>query len=198
MISYSPLYVVSFIRDLFRKMYAEYGGENFLWDPDPMKSKIMIGTVSDNHTNERVQMFPRILIQRGPSFCQSQFISDNLETRTNNGVASGDTESYLQDINGSINIIMEARNEGTCEEIGEFSRKFICWSKPFIELTFGFKAFAKSINIGSCEMDREDTEKFKININIPYIVEDRWTKSGDLVRLNHIFREMISIPSVGK
>ena len=121
---------------------------------------------------------------------QSQFIANSLESHKNGGVAEGGTEHFRQDINGSINIIIEARNEGTCEEIGEFTRRFLCWSKPFIESTFGFQAFGKQIQIGACEMDMEEDEKFKININIPYIVEDRWMKSADLVRLNHIFNEM--------
>ena len=79
--------------------------------------------------------------------------------------------------------------------MGEFTRKFLCWSKPFIESTFGFQAFGKQVQIGGCELDREDDEKFKININIPYIVEERWMKSAELVRLNHIFNEMTHIPS---
>lgn len=194
-IPYSPLYVVTFLRDLFRKMYLEYGGEDFCWDEDPAKSKIMIGTVSDVNSTERIQQFPRILFQRGPSFCQSQFISNNLDYMKEGGVKRGGTEHFRQDVNGSINIIIEARNEGTCEEVCEFSRKFICWTKPFIETTFGFQAFGKAVSIGACELDMEETEKFKININIPYIVEDRWQKSGNLVRLNHIFHEMTDIPS---
>lgn len=192
-IPYNPLFVTTFIRDLFRKMYFEYGGESYSWDEDPRKSKIMIGTVNDKHSTERIQMFPRILIQRGPSFCQSQFISNNLESVKDGGVPKGGKEYHRQDITGSILITIEAVNEGSCEELGEYTRRFLCWCKPFIENTFGFQAFGKTIQIGACELEREDTEKFKININIPYIVEDRWEKSGDLVRLNHIFHEMINI-----
>jgi hypothetical protein len=171
-------------------MYVEYGGDTLKWDNDPAISKIMIGTVSDVNSSERIQMFPRILFQRGASMVQSQFLSDNLESHKNGGVKEGGTEHFRQDINGSINIIIEARNEGTCEELGELTRRFVCWSKPFIESTFGFQAFGKQVQIGACEMDMEEAEKFKININIPYIVEDRWMKSADLVRLNHIFNEM--------
>lgn len=189
---YNPLYVVSFIRDLFRRMFYEYGGEDYAWDEDPRVSKIAIGTVSDVNSDERFQQFPRILIQRGPSSCSSQFLANNLETRFNGGVASGGHDVYRQDINGFVNIIIEARNEGTCEEVGEFSRRFLCWCKPFIEATFHFQAFGKQFQIGACELDMEDSEKFKININIPYIIEDRWTKTAELVQLNHIFSDMIN------
>lgn len=190
---YNPLFVVSFIRDLFRKMYREYGGTGYNWDEDPVKSNIMINTVSNEHSTERIQMFPRILIQRGPSMLQSQFISNNLESVKDGGISKGGREYFRQDVTGSINIVIEARNEGACEELCEYTRRFLCWSKPFIETTFGFQAFGKTIQIGSCELEQEDDEKFKININIPYIVEDRWEKSGDLVRLNHIFHEMTNI-----
>ena len=193
---YNPLYVVTFIRDLFRSMYLEYGGEDFAWNKDPRLSKVAIGTVSDVNSDERIQQFPRILIQRGSSSCQSQFIANNLESSKDGGVSAGGTEDYRQDITGSINIIIEAVNEGTCEEVCEFTRRFICWSKPFIESTFRFQAFAKVVQIGACEMDQEDSEKFKININIPYIIEDRWSKSGDLVRLNHIFSDMFNTDTV--
>ena len=190
---YSPLYLMTFIRDLLRGMFVEYGGDRYAWDEDPRKSKIMIGTMNDNHTDERVQQFPRILIQRGPLFVQSQFISNNLRDVSGGlGVPSGDSEFFRQDVNGSINILIETRNEGTCEELGDCLRRYICWCKPFIETTFGFQAFGKQVQISQCDMEQEDTEKFKISINIPYIVEDSWRKDSELVRLNHVFRKLIN------
>ena len=189
--NYNPLFVVSMIRDMLREMYVEYGGDNFKWDEDPRTSKITIGTVNDIHSNERIQQFPRILIQRGSSQLHSQFITNNLESTTGLGVNTGDTEYYRQDVEGSINIIIESRQEGTCEEIAENTRKFLCWSKPFIETKFGFQAFGKIMQISECMMDQEDVEKFKISINIPYIIEDRWQKTDNLIRLNHVFRKLV-------
>lgn len=189
---YSPLQVVSFIRDSLRALYFEYGGPNFNWDANPRVSKLTIGTVNDHHSDERIQQFPRILIQRGPSQLSSQFISNSLEQATGLGVSSGGTEYYRQDIDGSISLIIEARQEGTCEELAEYTRRFICWSKPFIETQFGFQAFAKMISVSECMMDQEDVEKFKISINIPYIIEDRWQKTGDLTRLNHVFYKLVN------
>ena len=193
---YSPLYTVTFIRDLLRQMFFEYGGEDYTWSEDSRESKLMIETVNNTNSKARVQQFPRILIQRGPTFLQSQFINNNLQKTEGGtvGVAVGDTERYRQDVTGSLNILIEARNEGACEELGEFIRKFLCWSKPFIETRFGFQAFGKQIQLSQCDMDREDTEKFKININVPYIIEDTWQKNGNLVRLNHVFQRLMSDP----
>lgn len=194
---YSPLYTVTFIRDLLRQMFFEYGGEDYTWSEDSRESKLMIETVNNTNSKARVQQFPRILIQRGPTFLQSQFINNNLQKTEGGtvGVAVGDTERYRQDVTGSLNILIEARNEGACEELGEFIRKFLCWSKPFIETRFGFQAFGKQIQLSQCDMDREDTEKFKININVPYIIEDTWQKTGNLVRLNHVFQRLMSDPN---
>lgn len=191
---YSPLFVVSFIRDLLRRTFGDVAGPDFAWSSDPKESKITIGTVSDVNQNSRVQAFPRILIQRGASMCRTQFIADNMERRVNGGISQGGHDIHRQDVEGSINIIIEARNEGTCEEIGESVRRFFCWSKPLIEAMFQFQSFASVIQIGMCEMDLEDTEKFKISINIPYTVEDRWTRSADLDRLNYIFKELTTKP----
>lgn len=178
-------------------MFFEYGGEDYTWSEDSRESKLMIETVNNTNSKARVQQFPRILIQRGPTFLQSQFINNNLQKTEGGtvGVAVGDTERYRQDVTGSLNILIEARNEGACEELGEFIRKFLCWSKPFIETRFGFQAFGKQIQLSQCDMDREDTEKFKININVPYIIEDTWQKTGNLVRLNHVFQRLMSDPN---
>ena len=104
---YNPLYVVTFIRDLFRRMYLEYGGIDYAWNEDPRLSKITIGTVSNVNSGERIQQFPRILIQRGPSLCSTQFIANNLEKRYNGGIAEGGHDTHRTDITGSINIIIE-------------------------------------------------------------------------------------------
>lgn len=193
---YNPLSVVTFIRDMLREMYLEYGGEDLAWSDDPRKSKIVIETANNIHSDSRAQQFPRILIQRGTTVLGSQFINNNFTSTKNNtvGIAAGDTEYYRQDINGSLNILIEARQEGTCEELGELTRRFICWSKPFIERRFGFQAFAKQMQLSQCDMDQEDNEKFKININIPYIIEDVWKMRGDLVRLNHVFQRLEGNP----
>lgn len=188
---YSPLYTVTFIKDLLRQMYYEYGGTAYAWNEDERKSKIIINTVNDTTHQGRAQQLPRILIQRGPTEVHSQFINNNTERVEGGGISAGGTEYFRQDVSGYLNLIIEARNEGTCEEISEFTRRFICWSKPFIEAQFGFQAFAKQLTVSECSMDREDTEKFKISISIPYIIEDRWQMTGDLTRLNHIFYNLV-------
>lgn len=187
---YTPLHVVTFIRDALQAMFAEYGGENFAWNSDRKQSKIDIGTVNDLHKDSDRHKTARVLVQRGAAMTQTLSLSDNLNETINGGIARGGSRNHRQDIQGTINIIVEARQEGTCEEVAEFTRRFICWSKPYIEKQFGFQAFAKQLSVSECMMDREDTEKFKITINIPFIVEDHWQVSGDLIKINHIFNQL--------
>lgn len=187
---YSSLYVVTFIRDLFREMFLEYGGEHYSWNSDERLSKIRIGTVNDHNDDDISQKLPRILIRRGSCSASAQFINNNFERETDGGINRGGTNVYRQDVNGSIDIIVEATNEGTCEEIGEFLRRFLCWSRQHIESKFGFQAFGRQFIISPCDQDEEDIEKFKISISIPFIVEDRWVLEGHLTRLNHIFHKL--------
>ncbi len=188
---FSPLYVVTFIRDLLRTMFTEYGA-TYTWDVDPRKSNITIGTVNDVNSNERIQQMPRILVQRGELLIADQFISNSAETTKDGGVPEGGSETFRKDVNGSINLVIESVNEGSCEEVADYVRRFIGWSKPFIETRFGFQAFGKQFHISTCDLDHEDKEKFKISINIPYIVEDRWQKTGNLIKLNHIFNNLVT------
>ena len=66
------------------------------------------------------------------------------------------------------------------------------WSKPFIEEEFGFQRFAHQVSVSQCMPDRENKEKFKIQIAIPYIVEDRWFTQQVYIRLKAIFQEVKS------
>lgn len=187
---YNSLHVVTFIRDLLREMFFEYGGDYHSWNSDERLSKIRIGTVNDHNQDGSIQQMPRIMVHRGPSNISSQFLNNNLEATWGGGLPRGGHNSYRQDINGSIDLLIEATNEGTCEVLAEFTRKFLCWSKPFIESKFGFQAFGRQIMISTCDQDEEDIEKFKISISIPFIVEDRWKLEGNLTRLNHIFHKL--------
>tara|TARA_R110002074_G_scaffold204126_1_gene372323 strand:+ start:495 stop:1052 length:558 start_codon:yes stop_codon:yes gene_type:complete len=181
---------VTFIRDLFREMFQEYGGKYYSWNTDERLSNIRIGTVNDHNPSSLTQKLPRILVRRGSCSASNQFLNNGLEAEYNGGINRGGNSSYRQDVSGTIDIIVEATNEGSCEELSEFLRKFICWTKPFIENRFGFQAFCKQFVISPCDQDVEDIEKFKISISIPFIVEDRWTVNGDLTRLNHIFQKL--------
>lgn len=54
------------------------------------------------------------------------------------------------------------------------------------EADFGFQRFGWDISISECDQSDEDKEKFKIQVQIPYIVEDRWNYTPDSILLKKI------------
>lgn len=187
---FNPLSTATITRDILRRLFREFPPAEFKWDPDEKKSKIVIGTINDYNSRDGIQQLPRVLIQRGPVSQRPTSISDNLLTVQ--GEKSEKQTIRRQDIDGSIQIIIEASNEGTCELVGNFVRLFISWSKPFLEVDFGFQAFARELSLSECMPDREDKEKFKIVVTIPYRVEDGWMTESDAFRLKNIFLDLKS------
>ncbi len=186
---FSPLRVVSYIRDALQLVFSE-NGQHFKWDEDPDKSKIRIGTVNDHHNNDRSQKFPRVLIQRGAYTSNINFVSEGLNKSIGGGKPQGGSDIKRQDISGYLTLMIETGEEGTCEGLADYIRQFIMFSKPYVETKFGFQAFARQIQVSECMQDQEDVEKFKISINIPYTVEDGWKITGNDTRLNYIFQEL--------
>lgn len=187
---FNPLSTATITRDVLRRLFREFAPDECKWDPDEKKSKIVIGTANDFNTREGIQQLPRILVQRGAVMQRMTSISDNL--REVKGEKSNLQKIRRQDLDGSIQIIVEATNEGACEVIGDYVRILISWSKPYLELDFGFQAFAREMQLSECMPDREDKEKFKIVVTIPYRVEDGWMTESDAFRLKNIFLDLKS------
>ena len=171
LINFNPLTVVTFARDCLRKLFMEFSDE-YAWAEDPNESKIWIGTVNDYNAAVPIQKIPRILLQRGDVVTNTLSISNSLEHV--HGTPNDIVKNFRKDLQGMLNIIVETTSEGSCELLAENVRRFLVWSKPFIEEEFGFQRFAHQVSVSSCMPDRENKEKFKIQIAIPYIVEDRW------------------------
>lgn len=189
LINFNPLTVVTFARDCLRKLFMEFSDE-YAWAEDPNESKIWIGTVNDYNAAVPIQKIPRILLQRGDVVTNTLSISNSLEHV--HGTPNDIVKNFRKDLQGMLNIIVETTSEGSCELLAENVRRFLVWSKPFIEEEFGFQRFAHQVSVSSCMPDRENKEKFKIQIAIPYIVEDRWFTQQVYIRLKAIFQEVKS------
>jgi hypothetical protein len=183
-INFTPLKVVSMFRDSLRVWFRQYGGPDFAWDPDPKKNQIWIGNVNDYNSNEANQKMPRILCQRGAVQQNVQFINNSEEVVE--GTQQQPIKKMRMDLNGSIQVIVEADNEGTCEALAEAVRRFVTRNRPMFEEEFGFQRFGWQIVVSECEGSTEDKEKFKIQVQMPYIVEDRWNYTPDAVLLKQI------------
>lgn len=145
---------------------------------------IRVGTVNDRHDDNEIQKTPRVLVQRGSIQGSVHLLGSGFVQETS------EQKVFRQDVRGDITIVVEAIQEGTCEEIAEYIRKFLVWSRQFYEVKFGFQSFANQIMVSPCDMDGEDTEKFKITISIPYVIEEQWSVKDITPRINHIFSEI--------
>lgn len=182
--NFTPLTTVSMFRDSLRVWFAQNGGADLAWDEDPKQSKITIGTVNDPYQRDPNQRMPRILCKRGPVQQSVQFINNSEEVVT--GTQQNPTKHSRMDISGTINVVIEADQEGLCEALGEAVRRFVTRNRPMFEEEFGFQRFGAQIAISECDQEGEDKEKFKIQVQIPYIVEDRWNYTPDAILLKKI------------
>lgn len=183
MINYTPLMAVTMFRDSVRQWFLMYGGD-FAWSADVKLNKIVIASANDYNSNEATQKMPRILVQRGALQQQVQFINNSEESVK--GPQQLPTKGMRQDVNSSILVIVEADREGTCEVLAEGVRRLVVRNRPMFESEFGFLRFGHQIAISECEATTEDKEKFKIQVQIPYSVEDRWNYTPDTILLKKI------------
>ena len=183
-INFTPLTTVSMFRDCLRVWFAQNGGPDLSWDEDPKQSKIWIGTVNDPYSNEPNQVMPRVLLKRGAVQQGVQFINNSEELVT--GTQQQPTKHSRMDLQGSDLVIIECDQEGTCEMLGEAIRRFVTRNRPMFEEQFGFQRFGHTLMLSECDQSDEDKEKFKIQVQIPYIVEDRWNYTPDVILLKKI------------
>ena len=92
-------------------------------------------------------------------------------------------------INGTAYIVIETKNEGTCELITDMVMHFIVWSRPFLCDSMGFKDFGLPMQVSEAELAQEDTEKFKVTIQLPYMVEEDWRVNQEALKLRGFFTE---------
>ena len=185
--------VVSMIRDVMRQFFKEYVGSDYKWNEDPKENKIWIGTVNDYNSNEEIQKFPRILVQRGSIQSSVRTITDEHYDNSpakDNPKESNDT--HMRVVEGQLIVIVETTNEGSCEVLADIVRSFFTLSKSTIESDFGFLAFARSVSMSECIPDKEEKEKFKIQIVIPFMVEEFWVTRLTGVKIKALFMDILS------
>lgn len=195
-INFTPLTTVSMFRDSLRIWFAQNGGPDLSWDEDVKQSKIWIGTVNDPFTREPNQQMPRILLKRGAVQQSVQFINNSEEVIT--GTQQNPTKHSRMDLQGSVTVVVESDNEGTCEALGEAIRRFVTRNRPMFEEEFGFQRFGHTVVISECDQSDEDKEKFKIQVQIPYIVEDRWKYTPDTILLKRIIGDVRVTPQLNQ
>ena len=160
-----------------------YAPTDLKWDPNPEISLIEIASINDFNLI-KIEAKPRILISRGGYVRSRAGISDNLASGKSASQTFGlKDNTYLNHVSGTIQVLIEARNEGTVERVTDLTEHFLSWSSPLVCDTQGFNTFGKDISISPCTPNKEDTEIFQVSLGIPWMKEERWSLKTDGVKL---------------
>lgn len=191
---FSPVLLGSLIVEPLRYFFSQAPKtENGLyWDADEKISNMEIGTVNDFHKIP-LQKKPRILINRGNYVITKSGLTDNLTQAAGIVANKGamDRKNMVW-VNGNAQIIIEAAQEGTCELITDMVTHFIAGTRVILMNELNFSDFGLDLNVSSCEVDKEDTEKFKVTINVPYRFEDHWQMKMDAIKFKSIYITLVN------
>lgn len=183
---FSPTYISSLIVEPLRFYFAGFSTSDLVWDSDPKISTIEIDTIN-NFNKIAIQAKPRILVSRGACTIKPMGLSDNMaEANSSRSFGAGKEIRFLMAY-GQAQILIEARNEGTCEKILELTENFLAWSAPLIANTQGFKQFAIPLSVSPCTPSREDTEIFQCSLGLPWIKESQFQVISDGLNLKNVF-----------
>lgn len=175
---FSPAYLSALIVRPLRYFYENYGPPDLKWTNDPKTSLIEIDTIN-NFNKIPIQNKPRILVSRGQYSVAPTGLTDNMAQADSVFASKGIRHSRnMVLIQGVAQIMLEARNEGTVERLVEMTQHFLSWTSPMIADAHGFKNFAQTLNVSTCNPSRDDTEIFACTINIPWIREEQWKVDG--------------------
>lgn len=183
---FSPAYISALLVRPLRYFYENHAPQDLRWSDDVKKSQIEIDTIN-NFNKHGVELKPRILVSRGQYSVKPVGLTDNLAQGRGIYASQGTRNSTnMLLIDGVAQILIEARNEGTCEKIVDLTQHFIAWSGPLIAEAHGFKMSFLPLNVSTCTPSREDTEIFTCTINLPWTKEEHYkTASGDDIKLKN-------------
>lgn len=187
--NFSPLLLSSLVVEPLRYFFSQMPKkeDGLFWDPDEKVTKLDIGTVNDFHKIE-VQTKPRILVNRGNYTIGKVGLSDNMVEAKGIKELHGKSErTNATRIEGMMQIIIETSQEGSCELITDMVTHFIAGTRPLLAMSQGFHDFGLPMSVSACEVDKEDTEKFKVTMNIPYSYEDIWQVTFDAVKYKSMY-----------
>jgi hypothetical protein len=188
---FSPLLVSGLIVEPLRYFFANYAKQNLLvWDPDDKIRTIDIGTVND-YNGIKLEDTPRILIDRGTYSIEKTGLTDNLaQSKGVKELFGASQRINMVYIRGVASIIIEARNEGTCELVADMVSHFIIWSRPLLCDTQGFNEFGMPMQVSACQPGKENVEKFQVTISVPYMMEEDWKVNQDALKLKGFFTDL--------
>lgn len=183
---FSPAYLSSRIIRPLRYMFENYVDPELRWTSDELTSNIEIDTIN-NFNKKAIQAKPRIMISRGSHIIDKTGLTDSMMASAGSRVDLGLTkETKMVLINGTAQLLIQSRFEGTCEKITDYTEHFLVWAAQFLCNSQGFKTFAIPLQVSPCTPNREDNEIFEVSIGIPWSMEESWKVSDDALVLKNI------------
>lgn len=188
---FSPLLVTDLIVKPLRYFFTHYAKQaNLVWDEDDKVRTIEVGTVNDYNTI-KLEARPRVLVGRSDYQILKTGLTDNLAQSKSIGELKGKSDrTNMVYIRGNAQIIIEAREQGTCELITDMVSHFIVWTRPLLCDTQGFNEFGMPMMVSECSPDKEITEKFKVIITVPFMMEEDWRVSQDTLKIKDFFIDL--------
>ena len=184
---FSAPFISSLIVGPLRYFFNQYGPPNsLLWSSDVNQTEIEIDTVNNFH-KIAIGQKPRVLVERGQFGISPTGLTDNMAEQVNVGITLGKTNrtNFLL-YTGQASVIVQSRQEGTCERVADLAHHFLLWSAPYLCSTQGFKTFAKNLIVGPCTPSSEDVEIFEVQIAVPWVKEEAWSVSNDAITIKGI------------
>lgn len=186
--TFSPILISTLIIEPLRYFFGTYGeGSKLIWDADEKKRTVDIGHMFD-FNKIPMEERPRIIVDRGGFRTNKVGITDNLAEQSSLIKTSGLKDRInMQMYSGTANLIIEARQMGTCEMLADMTLHFLAWARPTICSTQGFKEFGGEVLVSPCALtEKENTEKFQIQMQFPWIREEQWRVRDDGIALKNL------------
>lgn len=172
--NFSPILVSSSIVQPLRYFFARFVSPDLIWTTDPNTTGIEIDTIN-NFNKIAIQEKPRILVSRGGYSFQPSGLSDNMSSGATSRQTGPRVECRILMVSGVAQVLIEARNEGTCEKVVGLAEDFLQQSGPMIAGYHHYKNFGVPLQVSTCVPSKENIEILTCTINVPWSREVMYT-----------------------
>lgn len=188
---FNPLMVASCVRDTLRFLFGIAAPDRLKYNSDPKLSTLAINMAFDTHQDNEETRRPSIVVNRG-GYRAGAIGMENSMVEGYRDPNTGELKkrSYMNMVDGQLSIRITAYNLGTCEELAYLVTTFLCWSRPHICDSLGFKNIAAPVSASPVMMDREDKDKFIIEVSVPYTTEMIWVDENIGVKIKGFLTEL--------
>lgn len=177
-----------------RYYFSKYTkSSNLIWDEDENLRTIDISEAFDLNKTPLGER-PRVMVTRGGFSINPVGLSDNLATAKAFNTTSGNKDnSNLVFYQGTAIVVIEARNKGTCELLADMVAHFIVWTRPILCDSLEWKEFGLPMMVGDCNLledEEQGLSKFQVQIQVPWMKEERWRVRNDGPELKKIIQSV--------